>query len=83
VITLLRSTVTVTPADAGTEELVKVVGTVKFLGCQSSIKKPMVLASAGSTCGFTVVVSPVGGGADPPFFLQEIIMGRTAISRQL
>lgn len=62
VITLLRSTVTVTPDAGGTEPVLYDAGFVKFLASQSSRKKPMVLANAGSTCGFTVVVSSVTGG---------------------
>jgi hypothetical protein len=47
-------------------------GTAKFTGCQSSIKKPIVAARAGSTWGFTVEVSAGLGGLLPPLsFLQE------------
>ena len=66
-------TVEVTPV--GKDAIVNAEGIVKFFGSQSSIKKPIVDASVGSTCGLTVVVS-IGlggsvGGADDPFFSQE------------
>jgi len=66
-------TVEVTPVgkDAGVDE----EGTVKSFSSQSSIKKPIVGASVGSTCGLTVVVSMgvggVGIGAGVLFFSQE------------
>src|SRR5687767_2406930 len=65
-------TVEVTPDgnDAGVDE----EGRVKFFGSQSSIKKPIVDANVGSTCGLTVVVS-VGfegdGGGDGEFFFSQ------------
>jgi hypothetical protein len=72
VITLLLSTVTVYPDAAGTDPVVVGEGTVKFFGSQSSIKKPIVAAKAGSTWGFTVVVSTGLGGLSPLLpFLQE------------
>jgi len=66
-------TVEVTPV--GKDAIVNAEGIVKFFGSQSSIKKPIVDASVGSTCGLTVVVS-IGlggsvGGAGDPFFSQE------------
>jgi hypothetical protein len=66
-------TVEVTPVgkEAGVDE----EGSVKFFGSQSSIKKPIVDASVGSTCGLTVVVSiGLGGGVGGTgvfFFSQE------------
>jgi hypothetical protein len=65
-------TVEVTPV--GKDAAVKEEGTVKFFGSQSSIKKPIVVASVGSTCGLTVVVVSIGlggGGAEVFFFSQE------------
>jgi hypothetical protein len=67
-------TVEVTPV--GKEAGVNEEGIVKFIGSQSSIKKPIVDASVGSTCGLTVVVSiglgvGGGGGAGVFFFSQE------------
>ncbi len=66
-------TVEVTPV--GKDAIVNAEGIVKFFGSQSSIKKPIVDASVGSTCGLTVVVS-IGlgggvGGAGDSFFSQE------------
>jgi len=43
-------------------------GAIKFFGSQSSIKKPIVGANAGSTCGLIVVVS-VGGGEGAALFV--------------
>ena len=66
-------TVEVTPV--GKDAAVNAEGIVKFFGSQSSIKKPIVDASVGSTCGLTVVVSIgfVGGvgGTGVFFFSQE------------
>jgi hypothetical protein len=65
-------TVEVTPV--GKDAIVNAEGIVKFFGSQSSIKKPIVDASVGSTCGLTVVVSiglGGGGGAGDSFFSQE------------
>ena len=60
---LLLSIVTVLSADAGTAGLSNEDGTEKVFGCQSSIKKPIVLASDGSTAGAMItVVSTTGGG---------------------
>lgn len=70
VITLLLSTVTVEVTPVGKDAEVKVEGTVKFLGAQSSIKKPMVGANVGSTCGLTVVVSMGFGGVVVSFLPQ-------------
>jgi hypothetical protein len=70
VITSLLSTVTenIAPVCNGTE--VNDVGIVKFFGSQSSIKKPIVDANCGSTCGAIVVVSTgLGGGEGVPFLL--------------
>jgi hypothetical protein len=36
-------------------------GAVNVLGCQSSIKKPMVFAMAGSTAGVIIVSTGIGG----------------------
>ena len=65
-------TVEVTPV--GKDAIVNAEGIVKFFGSQSSIKKPIVDASVGSTCGLTVVVSiglGGGGGTGDSFFSQE------------
>ena len=71
VITSLLSIVTenVAPLAKGAE--LNEVGIVKFFGSQSSIKKPIVAASDGSTCGLTVVVSVGGGFGCAAFLLQE------------
>lgn len=86
VITLLLSTVTVNVAPDGNAASVKVDGTVKFFGSQSSIKKPMVGDNAGSTCGLIVVVS-VTGGTGIAFLSQElkeiIIKGTNKMKRKL
>jgi hypothetical protein len=65
-------TVEVTPV--GKDAIVNAEGIVKFFGSQSSIKKPIVDASVGSTWGAIVVVSiglGGGGGAGVFFFSQE------------
>ena len=69
--TLLLSTVTVTPEAVGAVTFVKEDGVVKFRGSQSFIKKPIVFASGGSTCGLTVVVSAGGVGVSSGVFLQD------------
>ena len=75
VITLLLSTVTVEVTPVGKDASVDEEGIVKSFGSQSSIKKPIVDASVGSTCGAIVVVSVgLGGGGDGTgvlFFSQE------------
>jgi hypothetical protein len=62
--------------ELGTTPAVVAVGMEKFLGSQSSIKKPIVLANCGSTWGFTVVVSTGVGGFGPgvlvPPFLHDV-----------
>jgi hypothetical protein len=47
-------------------------GIVKFFGSQSSIKKPIVGAKVGSTCGLTVVVSVGLGFGAGLFFLSQV-----------
>jgi len=74
VTTILLSMVTVEVTPVGKDAGVDEEGTIKSLGSQSSIKKPIVGASVGSTCGLTVVVSiGLGGGvgAGDSFFSQE------------
>jgi hypothetical protein len=75
VITILLSMVTVEVTPVGKDAGVDEEGTVKSLGSQSSIKKPIVGASVGSTWGLTVVVSigvgGGGGGAAVLFFSQD------------
>jgi len=75
VTTILLSMVTVEVTPVGKDAGVDEEGTVKSFGSQSSIKKPIVGASVGSTCGLTVVVSigvgGVGIGAGVLFFSQE------------
>src|SRR5690349_15545444 len=73
VMTLLRSTVTTTFEDAGGVTALNDEGTVKSFGCQSSIKKPIVEAKGGSTCGFTTTAVSTGFGSGPGlfFFLHE------------
>ena len=75
VTTILLSMVTVEVTPVGKDAGVDEEGTVKSFGSQSSIKKPIVGASVGSTCGLTVVVSigvgGIGGGAGVLFFSQE------------
>jgi hypothetical protein len=72
VITLLLSTVTVEVTPVGKEARVDEEGIVKFFGSQSSIKKPIVDASVGSTCGAIVVVSiGFGGGGSGEFFFSQ------------
>jgi hypothetical protein len=75
VTTILLSIFTVEVTPVGKDAGVDVEGTVKSFGSQSSIKKPIVGASVGSTCGLTVVVSigvgGTGGGAGVLFFSQE------------
>ena len=72
VTTLLLSTVTVDVTPVGNGADVDEEGIVKFFGSQSSIKKPIVDASVGSTCGLTVVVSVgFGGGGAGVFFLSQ------------
>jgi hypothetical protein len=70
----LLSTLTVYPAIDGAVVLVNDAGAVKIFGCQSSRKKPMVLANGGSIAGsITTVVSTGGGGGlglPPLDFLQ-------------
>jgi hypothetical protein len=61
VITLDASIVTNTEAFSEAFGTSLYEGTVKFFGVQSSRKKPMVLAMAGSTGGLYVVVVSVGG----------------------
>ena len=65
VTTLLLSMVTVEVTPVGKDAIVNAEGIVKFFGSQSSIKKPIVDASVGSTWGTIVVVSVgIGGGGD-------------------
>jgi len=75
VTTILLSMVTVEVTPVGKDAGVDEEGMEKFFGSQSSIKKPIVDASVGSTCGLTVVVSigvgGIGGGAGMLFFSQE------------
>jgi hypothetical protein len=75
VTTILLSMVTVEVTPVGKDAGVDEEGTVKSLGSQSSIKKPIVGASVGSTWGLTVVVSigvgGGGGGAAVLFFSQD------------
>ena len=75
VTTILLSMVTVEVTPVGKDAGVDEEGTVKSFGSQSSIKKPIVGVSVGSTCGLTVVVSigvgGVGIGAGVLFFSQE------------
>jgi hypothetical protein len=71
--TTLLSMFTMSPVTAGNVVTLTEAGAVNVLGCQSSIKNPMVLASVGSTWGLiTIVVSTGsgGGGVIPVDFLQ-------------
>ena len=61
--------VEVTPAGKGAD--VNEDGIAKFFGSQSSMKKPIVVANWGSTCGLTVVVSVGSGGGVIVFFLSQ------------
>jgi hypothetical protein len=64
----------VIPAAVGATIFVNDVGVGKFLGSQSFIKKPIVLANVGSTWGLTVVVSGGFSGfgvLSTGFFLQD------------
>jgi hypothetical protein len=75
--TILLSMLTVTPAVPGTVVLVTEVTPPKVFGCQPSRKKPMVLATEGSTCGLITGGSGVGSGSGttipPPLFLSQPI----------
>ena len=59
--TALASMVMVDDTDAGMAVSVN-DGAVKVFGCQSSIKKPIVPATGGSTGGTITTVSTPGGG---------------------
>lgn len=85
--TVPASIFTVTDVDEGIVVSVN-EGIVKFFGCQSSMKKPMVVAVGGSVgsgseggiMGKESTGGAGGGAAFPGFFLQEKIIVKKAIS---